>query len=442
MIPLFKKAQMEREEKNSFLTMLQSSTARKEEAAKRVRYYYDEQLDDIKAIIKAGWRDTKLFRYFCLNFVRYIVDQRSHAYADWPLRTFEGADQELCEEIYAQAGINLILKRANRMTSLCKTSMVSVLWDDDAQALDVRSVTPNVLDVRAANPWRPHDVVITHEGATHTETLYSQWTRDLFRLRDFRGQIVDEQPNPYSVIPLVPCFDHSPNDRFWLPGGDDLISSQTAINIALVNMHRALEVAVHGMPVLKGMDSDDPAVVTPGIGQMLVLPNKDASFEIVKPESALDKAMALIDAELKYLAITYGLSSSAFEIDRPAESGASKVAERATLEEHRRDQLAIWKRVETQLFETIKRVWNHHRPDKPIPEAATVSVDFTDPSAAMSENERLEASMKRKALGIWNEVDVLLNDNADLAGNREEAIRHLQELQRESAMISNEGNIL
>ncbi|SOD96634.1 hypothetical protein [Caenispirillum bisanense] len=331
-----------------------------------------------------------------------------------------------------------MLKRANRMTSLLKTSMVSVLWDDEAQGLDVRVVTPNVLDVRAANPWRPAEVYITHDAAQMMDRQFSHWTADRYRLRDWRGAVIQEQANPYGVVPLVPCFDYAPNDRFFLAGGDDLISSQTAINIALMNVHRALDIAVHGMPVATGVD--DLHFDMPGVGKALLLPSKDADFKIVKPESAIAEAMAVIEAEMKFLGITYGLSSSAFEIDRPAESGASKVAERTTLEEHRRDQLELWRIVERRVFETVKRVWNYHRPDAPIPENATLTVDFADPGAALSETERLEAAVKRRALGVWNEVDVLLQENADLNGDRKEAVRLLQKKREESAMISNQGN--
>jgi hypothetical protein len=418
--------------------MVNASQARKEEAEKRIKFYYDEQVETLRSIIARQWAQPESFRFFFMNLVRYIVDQRSHAYADWPLRTFEGADQDMVEEIYAEAGVNLMLKRANRMTSLLKTSMVSVLWDDEAQGLDVRVVTPNVIDVKAANPWRPRQVFITHDAGQYMDRQFSDWTPEAYRLRDWRGAIIEEMPNPYGVVPLVPCFDYAPNDRFFLNGGDDLISSQTAINLALMNVHRALEIAVHGMPVVTGVEDTDFQM--PGIGRALTLPHKDARFEIVKPESAIKDAMAVIEAEMKFLGISYGLSSSAFELDRPAESGASKVAERTSLEEHRRDQLELWRIVERRVFETIKRVWNHHRPDKAIPENATVNVDFADPGAALSETERLEAAVKRRALGVWNEVDVLLDENADLNGDRKEAIRLLQEKREESAMISNEGN--
>ena len=391
------------------------------------------------------WRSSKSigrtpsdFRLFEINVVRKIVDKKAQVYRNAPVRTFEGADQEATEELYTSIGVNIQLKKANRLTKLHKTTMMQVGWDGERLTLSV--ITPNILDVlHDGDPEKPHTVIVTHPGAKDSETTYSVWTAEKFERRDCNFNVIANpgnpgNVNPYRALPFIPLFDYAPDDQFFLAGGDDLIEAQQAINVALANLWRAIEWQSHGQAWISGVDKDDPFSGPDGFGpNSLVKLPKDGKFGFAAPNTPLAQVLASIEFLIKQTAVSNDLAANVFEIDRKAESAAAKIAENRDLLEARQDDIALWRRYEQQLFEVIKIVANTHLPGT-IAEGAELKVDFGEVSEDLNDKDKLEVYQRRIDMGIWTVVDAYMAFNPDIR-DRDEAVRILQERQQEASVL-------
>src|SRR5690606_6527022 len=109
-----------------------ASRLRKSECEKRLRYYWDEQGDDTYRLIARRFSKPEQFRVFTVNLVRAIADRRASTYRVPPRRTFTGADQTACEELYRAANVDAVLKKASRYLEVCKTVVLQVGWNEAA----------------------------------------------------------------------------------------------------------------------------------------------------------------------------------------------------------------------------------------------------------------------------------------------------------------------
>lgn len=418
---------------DGFIALVKRSEARKREAEMRLRYYQDRQSEDLLALIRQRWSEPETFRLFCINIVRKIVNRKAMVYKTAPVRAFEGWDQDKGEALYRSISANAILKKANRLTKLLKTTAIQVGWKGDRPSLAI--VTPNILDAVADDPEAPNRIVVTYPGSTASLTTYADWTASDFVRRDWRGFAMFDPGNadgvnPYRILPFVPLFDSSPDDAFFLPGGDDVIEAQRAINVALANLWRAIELQSHGQAWAKGLAGGD--MLRAGPDRTIALPT-DGAFGFATPNTPIEDVLKAIEFLIKQTAVANNLAANVFDLDTKAESAAAKNVENRDLIEARQDDLDLWRVYESQLFEVLKRVVNTHRPNT-IPEAASLSVDFGEIGEVLSERDRLEVYRRRLEMGLWSPVDALMADNPDVR-DRDLALQTLQERREEAAIL-------
>lgn len=417
------------------IELVNSSRARKANADLRLKFYRDRQVDDLREQIARRWSTPDDFRMFFINVVKKITDKRAMVYAGTPWRSFEGMNQDAGEALYRSMGANVILKKANRLCKLCKTVALQVAWNGRRPTLAV--VTPNILDaIHEGDPENPTRLVVTHTGFREQETTYSDWTAATWRKLDYRGHPLPtpgnpDGVNPYGILPFVPLFDSAPDDEFFLHGGDDLVEAQRAINVALANLWRAIELQSHGQAWAAGLPAGD--VVRAGPDRTIALP-ENGTFGFASPNTPIEGVLEAIEFLVKQTAVANNLAANVFELDSKAESGAAKQAESRDLMEARADDIELWRVYEDRLFEVVKHVVNTHEPGT-IPEDATVRVDFGEVDEGVDELSRLNVYKLRMDLGIWSAVDALMADNPDIR-TREEAMTVLSERAMETDRLN------
>ncbi len=416
------------------LKIVKASTKRKEKADTRLRFYHDQQSDDTRALIAQRWSSPEDFRIFTINMVRKIIDKRATAYRLPPKRTFEGWDQDKGEALYRAIYANIVMKRAARLTKLLRTTALQVGWSNDKPTLSV--VTPNILDVEYVDPLNPSRVIVTHKAANEADTQYSDWTERGYARRDYRGHPVAMDGNktgvnPYGVLPFIPCFDRFPDDEFFLPGGDDLIEAQQAVNVGLSNLWRSVELQAHGQAWASGISAAD--AIKTGPDRAITLP-EGGRFGFASPDAPIEEILQAIQFVIRQTAITYDLSADVFDLESNAKSGAAKMAEQRDLQEARQDDIDLWRQYEARLFDVLKAVVNTHTPGT-IPDTASVMIDFAEMKETISEGDRLENARLRYELGIWSPVDVFMAENPDF-GSREDTLAEIIKRKSEAELIS------
>ena len=416
-----------------------ASNQRKTEAAKRLDYYHDTQIAHLEAQLSDLVSDPDELTPCFVNIVRKVINLLAMVYVQEATRTVEGTerDGEIFAEISQQSALPVKMKLASRYTKLLKTVLLRPVWRNNR--LDIDVLTGNVLDVETGDsPEDMRAVMVTHYGQSNRvdEIEYSLWTPDSWRRLDYRGLTLEHEANPYPILPYIPCWDRSPTDGFWLPGGDDLVVLQEALNLKLTDLLYTIRFQGFGVGWVSGAEKSnqpgDPEF-TVGPGRFVTLPD-GGKLGYANTNAPIEEIVGAIDWLLKQAAVSNGLPASSLSTEPTDESGLSKLVSNRELDELRRDDIALWRGYEHRLFDVIRAVWNVHSPTKQISDAATLKVDFADPQPAVSPKEQSEQWEKLISMGVINAVDIMLERNPDLK-TRENAIAALLKLQSESAEL-------
>ena len=407
-----------------------ANQARKQDTRNRLDYYHDQHDDLTLEELRKHFSEPENMQLACLNVVKKVVNNLAQVYRQEPKRQIEGTDRDrdIFAEIAETAALDVKLKQASRYAKLLKTIMLRPVWRNGRLDLDV--LTGDILDVATGDtPEEIEAVRVTHQGDStrYDEVTYSLWTADSVKRLDWRYRVTEEEPNPYGVIPFIPIFDYSPTSDFWLPGGDDLISIQTAINTKLTDLLHVIQHQAFGVGYIKGgfgggMQRLDPAT-------MVQLP-ENGEIGFVSQQAEIEDVRDSIDFIIKQAAVTNGLSAASLSIDPVQASGVSKLADSKELAEMRQDDIALFRRYEKQLFELVRIVWNAHNPTRTISDKATLTVDFADPKPMTSPKEQAETWNLLLEMGVASPVDIIMERNPDLT-TREEAKAFLIQLQTE-----------
>ena len=410
--------------------------ARKAEAVKRLSFYHDEQLEYIEAQLKRHFAQPEKLTPCFLNVVKKVINNLSMVYLDSPIRTVDGTEREqtVFKEIVSTTGLTLKMKTVNRYTKLLKTVLIRPVWRKGRMDLDI--LTPDILDVTWGDT--PEDllsVLITHypESGRKDEMHYSLWTTEEIRELDYRGNVTIAEPNPYQIVPFVPCWDRCPTSDFWLGGGDDLIIAQEAINEKLTDLLYVIRMQGFGAPWIKGLE-DTSYQVFFGPGSVTKLPI-DGEMGFAKTNAPIAEILEAIEFLIKQTAIHNSLSASALSTDPTEESGIARIIGNRELEEMRRDDIELFRRYEGQAFEVMKKIWNYHESGRKFSDKATLQIDFFDPKPQTSLKDQAETWDRLMDMGVISPVDVVMERNRDLK-TREEALAHLLKLQQEREQLT------
>lgn len=402
-----------------------------------MRYYNDDQATETMALIARRWQRPEQFRPCTLNVVRAITNRRANTYRIQPRRTFDGVDHATMDTLYRQMNTNAVLKKASRYVKLCKSAVLQVGWNEARGVPTLDVVTPNILDVVYRDPQHPDRVIVTYPHERHELVTYAEWTPTSFKLLNHRGaptSVVGNpgNENPFGILPFVPLFDRLPDDRFFLHGGADLMESQEAVNVALSNLWRSVELQAHGQSWASGIPANE--VLSFGPDRTIALP-ANGQFGFAAPNSPINEILDAIEFLLRQTAATHGVSSDVFDLSKSAVSGSAQQASRIDLREERLDDIALWRVQEDRLFDVLRTVVNTYRPGT-IPDEATVSVDFADLEDTLSEADQLANAQTKIDLGVWTSCDVLMAISPDQFPDRQTAYSELQRRRDEAAELA------
>ena len=367
-----------------------------------------------------------------LNIVKKIIKALATVYLADATRTVEGSPQDkaIYAEVEITAALPVKMKAANRYAKLCGNVMLRPVWRNGQMQLDV--LTPDILDVSTGStPEDVRAVLVTFyaESGRADETEYNLWTAEEYRRLDWRGNTLQAEPNPYSVIPVVSVFNHAPTDSYWQTGAsNDLMTIQDAVTNRLINSLYVQDLQGFGLPWTKGAGKMPEEVLRLSAGTMLNLPEK-GEVGFAAPNAPTTDNLAVIDFLMKQAAVTNGLPAATMSTDPTKESGVSKIVGNTELEEQRRDDIALFAGYEQQLFQMFRTVWNVHNPHRQMSEAATLRVNFYDPKPSVSGYEQAKEWRELTDLGLISPVDIMIERDPDLT--REEAKARLLEIRAE-----------
>ncbi len=417
----------------------QANRARKEEAAKRLAYFHDDQLTYLEEKLNQLFSDPSSMVKVCLNITRKIIHNMSELYREPALRAVEGtdSDKELYAEIVESMALDVKLKQASRYCKLLKTILIRPVWRGNGLDLDV--LTPNILDVEVGDtPEELLQVLITDYGQSDKveEVEYSLWTPETWTRMDYRGREIESVDNPYGILPFLPVFSYPPpSSSFWLTGGDDLVSLQEAVNLKLTDLLYLLSTQSWGVGFVKSGQGGGSLKVDPG--SLVELP-ENGEIGFANQQARIEEVVGAIDKLIKWACVSHGLSAASMSTDPTEASGLSKLMDTRELKEVRAEDVGLWRSYEKRLFGLIRTVWNAHSPSRKLSESATLKIDFADPRPEVDPKSQSEAWRSLLDMGVISQIDIAMDRNPDLK-TREEAMTFLLQIEQERREL--EGGI-
>jgi len=415
-----------------------ANNARKRETAKRLDFYFSEQLERLEEQLAELFSDPSSMVRCHLNLVRKIINQLAQVYRNPPSRALEGGtdkDKEIYKEMVEQCGLDVKCKQASRFAKLLKTILLRPVWRNGKLDLDI--LTGDFVDLICGDtPEDLKEVLITDYGPSGKieDVTFSHWTVPSWRRLDTNGNILEQAENPYGVLPFLPVFDYPPTgSTFWLPGGSDLIAIQEAVNLKLTDLLHLLSCQSFGVGYIKGSQGGANLRVDPG--SLVELPeNGEIGFR--SQEAQISEVVQAIDWLTKLACVSQGLSAASMSTDlSDRQSGVAKQVDMLEMSESRQDDLPLWRNYEKQLFQIMRVVWNTHNPTKKLSDSCTLSIDFSDPRPAASPKEQAEAWDMQLAMGVISPVDIAMELNPDIT-TREDALAHLLKLKEETQALN------
>ena len=416
-----------------------SDTARKDEASKLLDYYSNGQIDYIREYIKQTCKERAKSIYpVCLNIIRKVINNLAMVYLQDAVRSIDGTDrdQEILCEIETSASLPVKMKQTNRLTKLLGTVLLRPVWRGGRMDMDV--LTPDVLDVETGDtPEELESVTITHyspDGDANAIS-YSYWTPEIVQTLDAMGRVTSEEPNPYGILPFVPCWKEPPTDFFWQRGARDLMSVQDGINNAITLLVYDIEFQGFGLLFGKRLNDVDSEISKSNIiaspGQLWHSANADADLKYISPNGPIEQILASVNFFIKQAAMLSGLPASVMSTEPSDQSGVARIVGNRELEELRADDIALFIEYERKLFEVNRVVWNVHNPGRKISDGAVFQINFYDPKPTTTGTEQAALWEKLLGMGVISPVDIIMERDPDLT--REEATARLIQIRDEIA---------
>jgi hypothetical protein len=400
------------------LALEKSDFERKEKARKLLDFYHDQQLVYVYERLQKHFSDPDKFSLASLNIVRKIIDGLSAVYIEDAKRVVS-KDQTKFDQIQTKAKLGIKMKTANRLSKLLGTILLKVVYRNNKIELDL--ITPDICDIKTGDsPEDIQSVTITYypESGKRNEVTYTRWTDTNITYLNYHKQETGIADNPYGILPFIPIWDSLPIADFWVEKGDSLLSVQESINEKITDLMYILRLQGFSVPVTSGSNSEI-GILDPG--QALNLP-EGADFNFRAPNSPIKSHLDTIEFLIRNTAISYGLPAS-YLSSKPSErkSGLSRLIENKELAEKRQDDIALFRSYESQTFDCIRAIHNHHNLTNKIAPDAEFKVDFAEPKN-LNLNEQAQSWTMLIDKNAMSAIDVIQRLNPDLSRKEAEQV--------------------
>jgi hypothetical protein len=255
--------------------------------------------------------------------------------------------------------------------------------------------------------------------------------------------IVDEKDNPYrdengdAILPFVFCPKQYPVEELLdFTTGSDLFDLNINVALDITHLNNLKKYQSYKQPVLRVPDTKGlPPVIRTDPTEPIILqdPEGNAQAYLLDLQARIKEHQETIEKRILSVLTGYGISPQNYTMSATPESGfALKISNMGKLEA-REQQLPNYLRIEKDLFDVTRAVWNHHMPGKEISEDSQLMIDFAELEYPLSPQEKMTKQAWLKQNNVITDLDIMLDNNPDLS--EEQAKKLLEENKAMNGMV-------
>ena len=354
-----------------------------------------------------------------VNITKQIIDRISMLYKREPERKLiSKTDDKLTEDqeaIYAQwAAFNpnydMMLKYAERYKNLLHKVLFRMHVNPEQQNWDFFVDTYYRAHFRGFDNLHPFAYSILMEPNAEYFEEGEQWwlfvsDEDMFfyepnrqkRKTEFMmpdGTIVDyEGVNPYGVMNLVELRSEPAVTKYGVSGAIDLVNSNQAINVAVNNIHVAIQYQSFGIVWQTGEITQQRNTIKVSPFNVYVVDTGE-SLNSLDLNPKLLESFESINHHIKLIGNSYGVNIN-FSVEATAVSGVSLTIQNIDLLERREDSIDVAVNQENEIYNKLQIIQDFHKNDlsKNEPKLikdVKVSLNFADLDFPVGLDEELK----------------------------------------------------
>ncbi len=349
------------------------------------------------------------------NFTRKFINKISRIYTLGAKRNV-GEKTEQYEALIPAKDVRM--KHSERMTRLLGTIANRIYWADGK--FDYRPLY-YFESYFEENPFEPAGIIYpllnNVSDLSNADSLqWEYWTNDKYGIMDEAGKTLDEQDNPYGVLPFVFTHREDQIDSFFVEGASDIVNCNEQINIALTEMNLGMRFNMFGQPWVTGLRADQ-SMLRAGSNTILDM-GEDGAYNITSPNGNIEEAINNIKFQMELVASNNHLWIQWAESGGEVPSGISLMIKDMERKEDYYDDIALWRLYEQDFYKVERAIAEYN--GIALPEE--FGVDFQEveyPKTVQDQILKDEFDIKNN---LMTRAKIMVRDNKDLTLNQAQAI--------------------
>lgn len=361
-------------------------------------------------------------RLFPLNIMKKIINKTSKVYAEQPVRSTVGKDDdddEMIKLLEDSFKVSLKMPTANKVYNIYKKNLFEPFVDKDGIPR-LRSLPPFTYHAFSFDNLCKEipDLIVKVVNNSHDdEKMVLAWyTSEEFVLTNGKNDVLTDRMqamknkdgiNPYGVLPFVYTV-NSDISTEPIPE-DDLFAVSVAIPIILSDLSFGSKYQAWSLIWTIGMNGDLPTGPNSVVHLKRDADGNPPSINQVKPNLSIDETLRLVERVVDYLLWTHNLQAGSVSGQLNAQnaaSGISKAIDNSDLSEDKKMQQAIFREAEKELWTktalNLYPVWMKQgvlsqKFRKAFSADFEPSIIMQEPKVVMSEKEKIENSKLKLA---------------------------------------------
>lgn len=394
-----------------------------------------------------------------VNILKKLVNQKASVYKNPPTRDFiEVTDEQKdkLKSIYDDARLDFQMLQSNRLYELQKEQTHLIIEPKNGK-ITIKpvkahnlNVIPNYIDPELGDFYLFSAFDKSDSDAKVQDSDYNNspiadeddykaatkrfvwWSKDYHFVTDGYGKIITDKEdittadiaNPIGTLPIVEIAS-TKDFTYWRELSNDVAQFTVDMNVDITMLNHIVELQGFSQAFLKGPEDMMPETIDIGVTKVLKLitdpnsENGDVEFGYATPSSDIGSS---IDFYLKKLALflsSQGVDSDAVSGEAESKtysSGLERIVAEIQKFEASRSTISLFKDAEDEIFKIVAAWYNLATKSKDVlnkkylsgslSEKAEVEVSYKEPTAILSELDRMELAERKQALGIYSDAEI------------------------------------